>query len=158
MDVVPPYSKGFDWRTDRFLMGFHYGTALQDSFAAYPEVSCHHTVILGDPMLRASALPGVSSLSATKVGIKNLGYDVSVSWNGNTNATDGYRILWAAFTNSASWQVLAEVSAASTNWIHAATNPSTNVYLVKAQALKATGSGAYTNTSLGTFSQTVIIP
>ena len=156
MDVVPPYSKGFDWRTDRFLMGFHYGTALQDSFAAYPEVSCRHTVILGDPMLRASALPGVSSLSATKVGIKNLGYDVSVSWNGNTNATDGYRILWATSTTSPNWQFLADIK--GTNWTHTTSNPSTNVYLVKALSSKITGTGVYTNCSLGAFSQTVIVP
>ncbi len=141
------------WRPDRFFAGAHYGTALQDSFAANAGVSCRTTFILGDPLLRAHPLAPITSLANSKNGT-----NVTLSWAVNTNATAGYRILRATSTNSASWQVLAEVSATSTNWTHTATNPSTNVYLVKAQALKTTGSGSYTNTSLGTFSQPVMIP
>jgi hypothetical protein len=107
-------------------------------------------------MLRANAFSGISNLVATKVGVKNLGYDISLKWNETTNATDGYRILWASSTNSTSWQFLIDVK--TTNWTHTTSNPSTNVYIVRALSCKTTGTGSYTNGSLGVFSQRLIIP
>jgi hypothetical protein len=154
MDVVPPYStNGFVWRMDRFLMGAHYGTALQDSLSVYTNASCRHTVILGDPLLRAHPLPPLSGLASSKSGAV-----VTLNWPLNTNATAGYRILRADAINAAAWQLLDEVPAGSTSWTYTAANPSINFYLVKAQALKTVGEGAYTNTSLGTFTSIISIP
>jgi hypothetical protein len=147
---------GETWRMDRFLTGAHYGTALQDTFASNPHASCRATVILGDLTLRAHPIAGTANLSASKVGIKNLGYDISLNWTATTNATEGYRILWAPSTDSASWQFLVDVN--TTNWTHTTSNPSTNVYLVKALSRKITGTGAYTNSSLGKFSNLIAVP
>lgn len=151
--LYPVGTRGFDWRTDRFLMGFHYGSALEDTFSVNVGASCRTTVILGDPMLRAHILPPVTGLTASKAGS-----NVTVSWTGNTNATHGYRILRAASANPTGWQFLTEVGPGTSSWVHAASNPSTNIYLVKPLSLKTTGPGSYTNAGLGVFSTTITIP
>jgi hypothetical protein len=144
---------GSTWRADRFLIGAHYGTALQDTFASLNTFSSRTTVILGDPLLRAHPLSTMTGLTNSKSGAT-----VTLTWPVNTNATAGYRILRGDSTNAIGWQLLTELPAGTTNWQYIATNPSTNVYLIKAQAVKSTGSGAYTNTSLGRFTPTVVIP
>jgi hypothetical protein len=156
MDAVAVHSEGFDWRVDRFLMGFHYGTALQDSFSVYPDASCRHIAILGDPMLRIAPLPIVSNFSAVKVGAQSLGYDVQLSWNINPSATSGYRILRASSMDSSTWQFVADIAGNSA--VHTASNPSTNIYLIKPLAIRTTGSGSYTNVGQGSFSATIVIP
>ncbi len=143
--------QGTVWRADRFHMGAPYATALQDTFAANPGTSCRTTAILGDPFLREYPLAPVISLSATaKKG------RVVLSWPVQDAATDGYRIFRAESTNSPSWTWLADVAPGTSTWTHRAAKSSVNAYMIQSMSLKTTGSGSYTNTSIGTFAPGLI--
>jgi hypothetical protein len=77
---------------------------------------------------------------------------VLLGWSAQSAATHGYRIFRASSTNSPSWTWLTDVGAGSTGWTHSSPGNGTHAYLIKSLSLKTTGSGSYTNTSLGTFS------
>ncbi len=143
--------QGTVWRPDRFHLGAHYGTALQDTFAANAQTSCRTTAILGDPMLREHPLAPVDSLAAAKSSA-----NIVLSWPSQSAATDGYRIYRATSTNSASWSRMIDLGSGSVGWTNVAPGNGTYAYLIKAMSLKTTTSGSYTNMSIGTFSSTEV--
>lgn len=139
------------WRSDRMHIGAPVYAALQDTFAAHADASSRATFLLGDPFLREHYVPPVTSLTATKSG-----GNVNLTWTAQAAATEGYRVFRANSTNTASWSFLTDLVASATNWVHSPSSPSTNAYLIKSLALKITGSGSYTNLSLGTVSTTEV--
>ena len=132
------------WRTDAMQAGGPVGWTLRDTFAAQTKASCRATFLLGDPTLREHYLTPVSGFSASKSG-----GNVNLVWTHQAAATAGYRLYWANSTNTAQWNLLTNLAAGATSWTHTPGNPSNNAYLLKAAALKITGSGSYINLSLG---------
>ncbi len=136
---------------DRLHLGAHYAATLQDAFAYHADNSCRYAALLGDPFVREHPLSPVSSLTLTKASP-----NVVLSWPAQSAATHGYRIFHASSTNSPNWTWLTDVGAGSTGWTHSSPSNGTHAYLIKSLSLKTTGSGSYTNTSLGTFSSTEV--
>ena len=138
-------------RLDRFHLGAPYGATLADAFAASANTSSRYAAVLGDPFVREHPLAPVAALTLTKASP-----NVVLSWSAQSAATHGYRICRASSTNSPSWTWLTDVSTGSTGWTHSSPGNGTYAYLIKALSLKTTGSGSYTNSSLGTFSSNEI--
>ena len=139
-------------RLDRFHLGAPYAATLQDAFAADATVSCRYAALLGDPFVREHPLAPVASLTLTKASP-----NIVLGWPAQSAATHGYRIYRANSTNSPSWTWLTDVGSTATGWTNSSPGNGTNAYLIKALSLKITGSGSYTNTSLGTFSASEVI-
>ncbi len=139
--------QGTVWRTDRFHLGAPYAVVLQDTFAANRGTSSRTTAILGDPFLREHPLPPVGSLS-----ISAKGGELTLTWPAQPAARDGFRIYRRDAGNKdekLDWVAVAEVPAGSTRWKDV-TSRGESSYMIKALALQTTGSGSYTNSSLGT--------
>ncbi len=142
---------GTVWRADRFHLGAPYATALQDTFAAHAGVSCRTTAILGDPFLREYPLAPVTSLSASA---KN--GEVVLTWPAHSAATDGFRLYRrprSGVNERAEWVWVTDVPAGSTRHEDHPEGNEPPAYMIKAMALKTTGSGSYTNLSLGTLTE-----
>jgi hypothetical protein len=139
--------QGTVWRTDRFHLGAPYAAVLQDTFAANRGTSSRTTAILGDPFLREHALPPVGSLS-----ISSKSGEITLTWPAQPAARDGFRIYRRDAGNKdekLDWVAVAEAPAGSTRWKDV-TSRGESSYMIKALALQITGSGSYTNSSLGT--------
>ena len=135
--------QGTVWRPDRFELGAPYVTALQDTFAANANTSCRSTALMGDPFLREHSIPPVASVTATvRSGVTLL------NWPAHRWATDGFRIYRSA--DDGGWVAVGEVDSTMTHWVDRASPGTNTAYMVKALALRTTGAGSYTNSSLGT--------
>ena len=135
--------QGTVWRPDRFELGAPYVTALQDTFAANANTSCRSTALIGDPFLREHSIPPVPSVTATVRGGVTL-----LNWPAHRPATDGFRVYRS--TDAGEWVAVGEVDSAITHWVDRSSPGTNTAYMVKALALRTTGAGSYTNSSLGT--------
>ena len=139
---------GTVWRADRFHLGAPYAAALQDTFAAHAGVSCRTTAILGDPFLREHPLAPVPGLS-----MSSKGGAVVLTWPSHPAAAEGFRLYRRprpGVNEHAEWLRVADLPAGSTRYEDHPAGNEAPAYMIKAMALKSTGSGSYINLSLGT--------
>jgi hypothetical protein len=141
------------WKTSRMNVGAPLYTVLADTFANDATASARTTFILGDPTLCEYYVAPVSSLTAT-----NSGSNVLLSWPSQSAATSGFHVYHASSPTGTAWAWLTDVSSGSTSWTHTAPGSGTHAYLIKSMAIKVTGSGSFTNLSLGAFSNGVTVP
>jgi len=135
------------WKLDRLGLGLHIGAALQDTISANASQSCRALFILGDPTLAGYIVAPPTNLGAVKT---NGGWQVSLSWNGSSEATDGYYAYRGTNVETAIANRLGWVVSGTTNFLDT-TIPTgqTNdyVYLVRAATLTTSGGGSFTNLS-----------
>jgi len=138
------------WRMDRLGLGYHLGTALQDTIRHNAKQSCRTLFILGDPTLTGFTVapPGTPSASRGTAPCDGNGRWVYLSWSAAPEPVDGYYVYRGTSLESAIQNGrLFPGHITTTSYEDCAPGGETYIYAVRAVKLTQSGAGSFYNLS-----------
>jgi len=138
------------WRMDRLALGYHLGTALQDTIRHNAKQSCRTLFILGDPTLTGFVVapPGTPGASGGTAPCDGNGRWVYLSWPASPEPVDGYYVYRGTSLESAIQNGrLFPGHITTTSYEDCAPGGETYIYAVRAVKLTQSGAGSFYNLS-----------